>query len=356
MRTTTPWALALAALICSQAFVASLFAQPPGRGGYGAGTSAAVTLYEHENFGGRSQGFDGDVANLNSTSFGNDRATSIVVAPGCRAELYRDRDFRGGSAVVEGNVPDLGRTPVGNDSVTSLRVSCGYGGGYDGGGYGSGGSASGGYGNPPAGQRSGVTLYEGYNFSGRHETFYRDDPRLNNNSIGDNRVRSVSVAPGCKATLFDLYDYGGRSVHIDRDLSDLAATRLGNVGVSSVRVQCSSGGPGNPGYGNPPGNPSYGNPGYGNSGRRGVTLFEDKDFRGDSESIYGDVPDLKRSRIGNDRATSIRVDRGCRAVLYSDTEFRGRVTVLEYDLGYLGETEIGNDRLSSLQVDCRRRR
>ena len=363
MRTTTPWALALVALICSQAFVTSLFAQPPGRGGYGA--SAAVTLYEHENFGGRSQSFNSDVPNLKYTPFGNDRATSIVVAPGCRVELYRDKNFRGGSAVIEGNVPDLGRTPVGNDALTSLRVVCGYGGGGYDGGYGGGGYGSD-YGNAPPGQKSGVTLYEGYNFSGRSETFHQDDPRLNNNIIGDNRVRSVSVAPGCTATLFDLYDYGGSSIYVDRDFNDLASARRGNLGVSSLRVQCTASGhgygygnpgQGNPGYGNPGyGNPGYGNPGYGNSGRRGVTVYKDEGFRGRSETFYGDVANFRRTRVGNDEVTAIRVDRGCRAILYSDSEFRGRVTVLEYDLGNLDGTEVGNDRLSSMQVDCRGRR
>ncbi len=339
----------LSSLVSWLVLAPSLLAQPPGRRAPSSGPPGAggtVTLYADAGFRGVSQDFDRDVSDLRSSAFGNDRASSLVVSPGCQVEIFSDANFRGRSARLEGSVPRLDRTPLGNDAASSLRISCG---GGHGGGYG------GGHGAPA--QRSGVTLYAGPNFSGPNETFFQDDSRLNNNSLGDNRVRSVSVAPGCRATLYDLYDYGGRSLVVDRDLGDLTGTNLGNNAASSLRVQCTATGPG---YGNQGGNQGYGNPGYGNPGhgqqdRRGVTFYADDRFRGASETFYGDNADLRRSSFGNDRVSSVRIDPGCRATLYTDANFRGRVTVVEYDLGSLQSTEVGNDSVSSLQVDCRRR-
>lgn len=333
-------------LLTTFLWVSPSSAQPPGRHGSSVGASGggAVTLYADAHFRGASQTFDRDIPNLQRNPFGNDRASSVVVAPGCQVTLFSDADFRGRSAVVEGNVAELNRTSVGNDSVSSLRVDCRYG-------------NDGGYGNPPGHggyQESGVTLYSGVNFSGRSETFHRDDSRFYNNQVGDNQARSIRVAPGCRATLFDVPDYGGRSLVVDYDIADLGRTNLGNNVVSSIQVRCSA--TGNPGYGNPPG---QGGPGYGNppgGARPGVTLYSDDRFRGVSETFYGDVNSMKRSSLGNDRASSVRVSPGCRAVLYSDSDFRGAVTVIDYDLGNLNQTEVGNDQVSSLQVDCRRRR
>ncbi len=89
---------------------------------------------------------------------------------------------------------------------------------------------------------------------------------------------------------------------------------------------------------------------------RGITLYEDAGFQGRNETFYGDRNDLRGTIIGNDRATSIRVDPGCEAVLYEDTEYRGRSIVVRGDAPALSDLGIGNDRVSSLRVDCSDRR
>jgi len=86
----------------------------------------------------------------------------------------------------------------------------------------------------------------------------------------------------------------------------------------------------------------------------GVTLYEDDDFRGDSESFYEDVPYLKDTRFGQDRASSVRVASGCTVFLYSDAGFRGRSTTLTHDAYDLRSTQVGNDSISSLKIRCRR--
>jgi hypothetical protein len=87
-------------------------------------------------------------------------------------------------------------------------------------------------------------------------------------------------------------------------------------------------------------------------GQPGVTLYSDSDFRGTSETFVGDVADLRRSRIGADRASSVRVDRGCRAILYSDAGFRGQSMEVTHDVPSLSGSQVGNDSVSSVRVEC----
>ena len=193
-----------------------------------------------------------------------------------------------------------------------------------------------------------MTLYSGSDYHGDYETFYEDDPRLYNNDIGQDRARSVQVSPGCQVTLYEHPDYGGRSIDLTSDNRDLGQTRFGRAGVSSLRVNCQRGGGGGL---NPPGG-RPGEPGFPGGQRRGVTLFHDDGFRGGSETFYEDRADLGRSSIGNDNASSIRVDPGCQAVLYRDSNYRGAYAVITSDVSSLRNTEVGNDGASSLQVQC----
>ncbi len=90
---------------------------------------------------------------------------------------------------------------------------------------------------------------------------------------------------------------------------------------------------------------------------RGVTLYRDSNFGGASQTFYdGDeIPRFGSGAIGNDSASSLRVDFGCQVTLYEHVDFRGAAVTLGEDVPDLGRSGIGNDRASSLQVECRRR-
>ena len=88
--------------------------------------------------------------------------------------------------------------------------------------------------------------------------------------------------------------------------------------------------------------------------RGGVTIFAGGDFTGASETFYGDVPDMSRTRIGNDHASSVRVAPGCTVRLYAGGNYEGRSMSLDRDLRSLKGTEVGNDALSSLRLRCGR--
>ena len=92
---------------------------------------------------------------------------------------------------------------------------------------------------------------------------------------------------------------------------------------------------------------------YESSHGRGATLYVDTRYRGTSEEVEGEIASMKRTRIGNDELSSVRVSRGCTVELFEDDDFRGRSIVLRDDEPDLGDTRMGNDEVSSVIVDCR---
>ncbi len=86
--------------------------------------------------------------------------------------------------------------------------------------------------------------------------------------------------------------------------------------------------------------------------RNAVTIYAGGDYRGASETLYGDVPDMRRTRVGNDQASSVRVAPGCTVVLYAGGDYQGRSMALDRDLRSLAGTEVGNDAVSSLRLRC----
>lgn len=93
---------------------------------------SGIILYEHENFGGRSQNVTVDqVPSLRGTVLGNDVASSVRIQPGCRAVLYQDENFGGRSIVVTVDIRALRSTGLGNDSLSSLTLDCSDAAGHD---------------------------------------------------------------------------------------------------------------------------------------------------------------------------------------------------------------------------------
>ena len=87
---------------------------------------------------------------------------------------------------------------------------------------------------------------------------------------------------------------------------------------------------------------------------RGVTLFEHENFGGRSVKLTQDLSDLRNSALGNDRASSFRVDAGCEVYFFEDVNFRGRsVRAPEGEHGVMRNASFGNDALSSVRVVCR---
>lgn len=99
---------------------------------------------------------------------------------------------------------------------------------------------------------------------------------------------------------------------------------------------------------------SLAGPAAADHGRDGVTLFRDVHFKGRYETFDGDIPNLRGTYIGNDRASSIAVPRGCRVTLFQNAGYRGRSITVRHDIPDLRGSRVGNDEVSSLSVDCHR--
>ena len=96
-----------------------------------ASAAAQVTLYERENFGGRSFTVDHTIRSLDPTGF-NDHASSAVIERG-EWQLCEDADFRGHCAVLgPGEYWSLGRVGLSNN-ISSIRPVRGDRYGYQGG-------------------------------------------------------------------------------------------------------------------------------------------------------------------------------------------------------------------------------
>ena len=106
------------------ATVAKVFAASLGvAAALGAAQAAAqLTLYEGENFHGRSFAANGPVSNLDGTGF-NDRASSVIIDRG-RWQLCEHANFEGRCTVLErGQYPSLAYAGLGNQISSVRRVS-----------------------------------------------------------------------------------------------------------------------------------------------------------------------------------------------------------------------------------------
>ena len=106
------------------ATVARVFAASLGvAAALGAAQAAAqLTLYEGENFHGRSFAANGPVSNLDGTGF-NDRASSVIIDRG-RWQLCEHANFEGRCVVLErGQYPSLAYAGLSNQISSVRRVS-----------------------------------------------------------------------------------------------------------------------------------------------------------------------------------------------------------------------------------------
>ncbi|HEY7862624.1 MAG TPA: beta/gamma crystallin-related protein, partial [Thermoanaerobaculia bacterium] len=277
-----------------------------------------LTLYEDVNFGGRSIRLTGNTPDLRTVRF-NDFASSGRLDGRCSAVLYADVDYRGASwAMPAGSEWSDFRSAGGlNDGASSVQVEC-----------------------RPGGSGRGVTLFVDENYGGAYETFTSNVPRLSTTRIGNDRVSSLRVSPGCRARVYTDDHYRGASMEVSGDMQTFRYMPVNNDDASSIQVDCGGSGGGGGGGGG----------GRGPAGT--VTLYRDRFYGGASQVFRIDTRSLAGSQIGNDGASSLRVSPGCRVRLFADNDFGGRFQDFSQDVQDLGATTVGNDAVSSLRIQC----
>jgi|SRR5215212_4685391 hypothetical protein len=88
-----------------------------------------------------------------------------------------------------------------------------------------------------------LDLYVHTNYSGVHSSFYRSDPDLTNNKVGNDQVSSLAIDPGCTVTLYEHTEYGvpwtppGRSITFNHNVPDLNAYGFNDI-TSSLKLFC----------------------------------------------------------------------------------------------------------------------
>lgn len=87
--------------------------------------------------------------------------------------------------------------------------------------------------------------------------------------------------------------------------------------------------------------------------RRGVTFYQDDNYRGRSQEFFDSDADLRDNPIGNDSVSSLRVAPGCTVTLFDDVGHRGRSARVEGEAPSMGRVNFGNDSVSSFQLVCK---
>lgn len=283
------------------------------------GDRKGALLFSETEYRGRFQFFRTSENDLARLRIGDDSVSSVKVAAGCRLTLFAKPDFSGERAEVSENLPHLRGLAIGADTASSLMVECSKG---------------------SVGARRGVTLFADSKFRGKSEQFFDDERRLSESSLGANRVGSVQVAPGCRATLHSRADFRGPSVTLTKDTLTLVGSSIGPDNAASLRVECRGSAASN-GDELPFGS--------------GVALYDRSHFQGPGMRVRTDVARLSDTAVGSDTVSSIRIAPGCEALLFDDASFRGRSVRLSESVEDLDRTPVRSNALSSIRVRCRNR-
>ena len=265
-----------------------------------------VTVYQHINFGGSSLSVgEGDVSigDLRASSVGNDRISSIEIAPGYEVTACQHSGLRGRCETFTSSVSDL-RDISFNDAISSLLVR--------------------------RVTEQPVTVYVHVNFSGDSLSVGEGDLSfgdLRASSVGNDRISSIIIAPGYEVTACQHSGLRGRCETFTGTVTDLRGISFNDV-ISSLRVRKVTEQP--------------------------VTVFENSSFSGNSLSVgEGDLSfgELRASSVGNDRISSVIIAPGYEVIACQHSGFRGRCeafTGTVTDLRGIGF----NNAISSLRVQA----
>ena len=270
-----------------------------------------ITLFEDDNFNGARYGANNSVDDLSRVGF-NDRASSVIVRSGSW-QLCADSYFRGTCITLQpGQYPSLNSMGM-NDAVSSIReVGWSSGGGWPGGNQ-SGGNQGGGWG---SGGGS-LVLFSSPGLTGQQ--FPVNGPMRNFDGTGFNdRAQSAVVNGGTWQLCADADFMSSCEV--------FSPGRYDNLGSVSGRVSSArpfdpnAGGAGGPPPGRPGGNWGGGGSDWGGSTR--VVLYERDNFQGRAFTVNSNVLNNLNDAGFNDRASSLRIERGYR-MFCTDANFQG---------------------------------
>ncbi|MHA6289120.1 beta/gamma crystallin-related protein [Maricaulis sp. CAU 1757] len=275
-------------------------------GAMSAGSALAqeIILFEHANYQGRQIRVSEPVDNLTRAGF-NDLASSFRIVSGEWEVCQHDR-FNGTCETHGSDQRSLGRM---NDQITSLRpvVPAGAGGGES------------------------ITLYSGFNYTGRSVTLRESTSDFSRISFND-QARSVRHSGRRSWRLCDDANFGGACMEVSGDIAQIGGGMAGRISSAE---------------------PDFDNrPGYGGGSRptRGVNLYDGVNFTGQRLEIGGEERNLN-SRSFNDRADSLSVAPGEIWLACEDANFGGRCAEIEGEVADLTRHGLRNAISSMRRID-----
>lgn len=178
---------------------------------------------------------------------------------------------------------------------------------------------------PSQGGRVSVTVYEHADFKGREATFFGDTAWL------PRGISSIRVNGQCTVTLYNNYNFQGARQSVTSDVRDLQGSRVGNDRVLSLTISPFR----------------AGDPGSRNKGE--VILYEHPRFQGRHTKVFGDIPNLIGTNVGNDAVSSIRI-KDAEVTVYEHINYQGRSQTFNGSVERMTGTRVGNDSISSIRV------
>jgi hypothetical protein len=302
--------------------------QQPSYPSYGNGPQ--VIIYEDCSLRGNNRNLMPGRYNTREMGIRNDGLSSIRIPSGYSVTIFKDEDFRGGSRTYYANVYCL--DGQWNDQASSIIIS-GPGNNYNS--Y-----------TPPANNnnnnynsaRDRVVVFDRCDYGGA--SFGFSPGRYNQNSlgIGSDKISSIRIPSGFRVTVYQNKDFSGYSRTFYGD--EYCLDGQWNDQITSMVVD-------GPGTSNNNQNNSYPSYNYGNN-NAGVNVYTDSHYKG-NHAVYNEGRHNLRGASVSNNISSINIQPGYRVTVYEDFDFRGRsqtFTASVTNLNIFG----WNDNIRSLVV------
>ena len=240
---------------------------------------------------------------------------SFKLSQGCKASVYDKQDYSGTCKTFSSDQSTLEGTGIRND-IGSMEVRCNQAGPYC----------------PADAPFTGIKFFTGANYTG-NVGVYGTGKRALVDPIRNN-VQSFQLSSGCRASLYDKYDYTGNCKTFTGSKSSLSGTGLNND-IASVEVQCGT----IPGPYCPADAPFT-----------GVKLFRGSNYTGDTLVRGTGRHSLANNPMAN-AASSLKLSSGCRVAAYDKDNYTGTCKVFTSNQADLGGSGLNSD-IASLEVQC----